>query len=139
DGKLTLSGDVVLDWHVVCALLRESRSVRTVDEEINLLRQALRVARGPVLAERPPGRYAWIARARLERVAADVLVDAAHRLSVLCGDGGDPATAAAAARAGLRVQPREQILWRDLLHAEHAGHGEPAVAAVAGELSETLA
>ncbi|WP_166353147.1 BTAD domain-containing putative transcriptional regulator [Phytoactinopolyspora limicola] len=138
DGKLRLSSDVVLDWDVVCGLLQRAREAGSVKEEIDLLRQALRVARGPVLAERPPGRYAWIARARLERVASDVLVDAAHRLSMLSGDGGDPATSAAAARAGLRVRPGEQLLWRDLLHAQQAGGDAAGVIGAAEEMSAML-
>jgi hypothetical protein len=138
DGRLALSQDVVLDWDVVCGVLRRSREARSTQDEIDLLRQALRVARGPVLAERPYGRYSWIARARLERVASDVLIDAAHRLSVLSGDGGDPATAAAAARAGLRVRPSEQLLWRDLLQARHAIDGIEGATAVAEEMSAAL-
>ncbi|PZF80510.1 BTAD domain-containing putative transcriptional regulator [Jiangella anatolica] len=138
DGRLKLSDAVVLDWDVVCALLSQSRQVRRPAEEADLLRRALRVARGPVLSDRPQGRYAWIARARVERVASDLLVDAAHRLSVLTRDGGDPATAAAAARAGLRVRPAEQLLWRDLILAQHAVDGRGGVMAVEGELSETL-
>ncbi|NDL58920.1 hypothetical protein [Phytoactinopolyspora mesophila] len=137
DGKLKLSEDVVLDWDVVCALLRRARDAHAAKDEIDLLRQALRVARGPVLAERPQGRYGWIARARLERTASDVLVDAAHRLSMLCGGGGDPATAAAAARAGLRVRPGEQLLWRDLLQAQRMGDAT-RVPAVADEMSAAL-
>lgn len=138
DGRLKLSETVVLDWDVVCALLSQARQVRRPSEEADLLRRALRVARGPVLSERPQGRYAWIARARVERVASDLLVDTAHRLSVITRDGGDPATAAAAARAGLRVRPAEQLLWRDLILAQHAVDGRGGVKAVEGEMSETL-
>ncbi|WP_051426174.1 BTAD domain-containing putative transcriptional regulator [Jiangella gansuensis] len=138
DGRLKLSDAVVLDWDVVCALLSQARQVRRPSEESDLLRRALRVARGPVLSDRPQGRYAWIARARVERVASDLLVDAAHRLSVITRDGGDPATAAAAARAGLRVRPAEQLLWRDLIQAQHAVDGRDGVIAVEGEMSETL-
>lgn len=138
DGYLVLSDDVVLDWDVVCSLLERSRIAGTPEEEIDLLRQALRVARGPVLAERPTGRYAWIARARLERTAADVLIDAAHRLSVLCRDHGGPGTAAAAARAGLRVRPGEQLLWRDLLQAQHVAEGRSGVEAAAEEMRVDL-
>jgi hypothetical protein len=138
DGRLKLSETVVLDWDVVCALLSQARQVRRPSEEADLLRRALRVARGPVLSERPQGRYAWIARARVERVASDLLVDTAHRLSVITRDGGDPATAAAAARAGLRVRPAEQLLWRDLILAQHAVDGRGGVMAVEGEMSETL-
>jgi hypothetical protein len=138
DGRLRLSDDVLVDWDVVCTLLRRSRLTTRRADEVDYLRQALRVARGPVLSERLPGRYAWIARVRLERTASDVLVDAAHRLSVLAAEGGEPGPATAAARAGLRVRPAEQLLWRDLLVAEHATRGRPGVAAAADELSRTL-
>ncbi len=138
DGRFRLADDVLVDWDVVCTLLRQSRHATRRADELDLLRQALRVARGPVLSDRPPGRYSWIARVRLERTASDVLVDAAHRLSVLAGDGGEPGPAAAAARAGLRVRPAEQLLWRDLLQAEDAARGRPGVAATADDLTRTL-
>ncbi|MGH8824309.1 MAG: hypothetical protein ACRDVN_07530 [Jiangellaceae bacterium] len=138
DGRLRLSDEVIVDWDVVCTLLRRARAAATGAEEVELLRRALRVARGPVLSDRPRGRYAWIVRARLERLASDVLVDAAHRLSVLSGDGGTPGKAAAAARAGLRVRPAEQLLWRDLLRAEHAARGRSGVLEVSEELTATL-
>jgi hypothetical protein len=138
DGRLRLSNDVLVDWDVVCTLLRRSRSSTQRAEEIELLRQALRVARGPVLSDRPPGRYSWLARVRLERIASDLLVDAAHRLSVLSRDGGQPGPAAAAARAGLRVRPAEQLLWRDLVQAEHAARGRDGVVTAADELARNL-
>ncbi len=138
DGRLRLSDAVILDWDVVRSLLSQARSARQPTEEGDLLRRALRVARGPVLSERPQGRYSWIARARVERGASDLLVDASHRLSIITRDGGDPATAAASARAGLRVRPSEQLLWRDLLQAQHGVDGRGGVIAVEGEMSETL-
>lgn len=138
DGRLRLSEDVAVDWEVVQTLLARSRTATRVDEEIDLLRRALRVARGPVLSERPRGRYAWLARVRLERKASDLLVDAAHRLAILCFDGGDPSTAAAAARAGIRVRPGEQLLWRDLLRIEHSRHGRDGVLEVAEALTVEL-
>lgn len=138
DGRLRLSSDVAVDWEVVQTLLARSRTVHDRAAEIGLLRRALRVARGPVLSERPQGRYAWIARVRLERTASDLLVDAAHRLSMLCLDGGDPGTAGAAARAGIRVRPGEQLLWRDLLQVEHALRGRDGVVAVTEEMTTTL-
>jgi hypothetical protein len=139
DGRLRLSDEVLVDWDVVCSVLRRSRVARDLAGESDLLRKALRVARGPVLSDRPVGRYAWIARVRLERQACDLLVDAAHRLSILSQGGGEPGPAAAAARAGLRVRPAEQLLWRDLLYAEHAAHGGDGVAKVADELADALA
>jgi hypothetical protein len=139
DGRLRLSDEVLVDWDVVCSVLRLSRVARDLAQESDQLRKALRIARGPVLSDRPVGRYAWMARVRLERRASDVLVDAAHRLSVLSQGGGEPGPAAAAARAGLRVRPAEQLLWRDLLYAEHAAHGGDGVARVAAELADALA
>lgn len=138
DGRLRLSDDVVLDWDVVKMLLRHSRETSGRQEEFALLRRALRVARGQVLESRPRGRYSWIARARMERAASDLLVDAAHRLSVLCLEAGDLGTSAAAARAGLRVRPAEQLLWRDLLAAENAREGTVGVTAVTNELTDSL-
>lgn len=138
DGRMRLSDAVAVDWEVVCSLLSQARQVRQPAEEADLLRRALRVARGSVLSERPAGRYSWIARARVERIASDLLVDAAHRLSTITREGGDPATGAAAARAGLRVRPAEQLLWRDLLHAQHSVDGRGGVIAVESEMSQTL-
>lgn len=138
DGRLRLSDDVVVDWEVVQTLLARSRDARNPAEEVDLLRRALRVARGPVLSERPRGRYAWIARVRLERAASDLLVDAAHRLSMLSNDRGDPGMASAAARAGIRVRPGEQLLWRDLLRVEHQQGGHDRVTAVIEEMTTTL-
>jgi hypothetical protein len=138
DGRLKLSDDVALDWDAVTTLLRRSRETASPTEEADLLRRALRVARGPAIAQRPRGRYSWIARARLENTVSDVLVDAAHRLSVLTTERGDPGTGVAAARAGIRVRPGEQVLWRDLLRAEHAKSGHEGVVAATGNLVEEL-
>src|SRR5690606_35951401 len=65
DVRMRLSDAVAVDWEVVCSLLSQARQVRQPAEEADLLRRALRVARGPVLSERPAGRYSWIARARV--------------------------------------------------------------------------
>lgn len=138
DGRLMLSDDVALDWDAVTTLLRRSREAASPSEEADLLRRALRVARGPAIDRRPRGRYSWIARVRLENTVSDALVDAAHRLSVLTTDRGDPGTGAAAARAGIRVRPGEQVLWRDLLRAEHARVGHEGVVATTESLVDEL-
>lgn len=138
DGRLKLSDDVALDWDVVTTLLRRAREASSSSDEADLLRRALRVARGPAIAERPRGRYAWMARVRLENTVSDVLVDAAHRLSVLTTERGDPGIGAAAARAGIRVRPGEQVLWRDLLRAEHSRVGHEGVVAATDDLVNEL-
>ncbi|MBO3102628.1 LysM peptidoglycan-binding domain-containing protein [Cellulomonas fengjieae] len=138
DGKLVLGPDVVLDWDVVCTLAARSRTRTSEAEERRDLMAALRLVQGGVLARRPPGRYAWIARVRVERAARDLLVDAAHRLAVICSHDDDPAGARAAAWAGLAVAPTEEVLWRDVLRAAFATGGADEVRSVAAEMEMTL-
>lgn len=136
EGRLHLGPGVVLDWHVVRTGLTRARSAPPAAERA-LLTEALRLVGGPVLAGRPGGRYSWLARVRLEREVVDLVVDAAHRLVQLCRDDDDPDGARAAAEAGLRVAPTEELLWRDLLRARSV-HGAEAVLETAAELERAL-
>lgn len=138
DGRLHLGPGVVLDWDVVSSLLVRSRAVQAPAQERRFLGAALGMAPEGVFAQRPAGRYTWLARVRLERRARDLLVDAAHRLAVLWWHDEDPAGARDAARAGLRVAPTEELLWRDLLRASAALGGASAVHEVAAELEVAL-
>lgn len=138
DGRLALGPGVVLDWDVVRALLARSRRATSPRAELADLTAALGLARGAVVGVRPTGRYSWIARARLERVSHALLVDAAHRLVVLCRDGGDPAQAQSVAWSALQLFPAEELLWRDLLRAAHALGGPDAVEGVAADLEVSL-
>jgi hypothetical protein len=138
DGRLSLGRDVSVDWHAFCELATRARHAGA-REERELLRRALHLVRGEFLQGRPSGRYSWLARTRLEGSVADVVVDAAHRLSVLCTNDRDPAGASAAARAGLRLAPGSQLLWRDLLRSEHDGPGGAEAASdAASEMVEVL-
>jgi len=65
-----------------------------------------------------------------------VVADAAHRLVELCRQDGDPAGPAAAARAGLRMAPGAQLLWRGLLRSELDRAGDAAAAEAAGEMAD---
>ena len=138
DGRLRLGPGVVLDWDAVRTLLSASRSARGVAEERRMLAAALRLAKGPLLAGRPVGRYSWLARVRLERASRDLLVDAAHRLVILSWNDDDPDAAREAAWSGLRVAPTEELLWRDLLRATAATGEVAAVQQVAADLEMTL-
>jgi len=137
DGNLVLGARVVLDWDVVRALLVASRTGATSAEERELLREALAIVRGATLEDAPSGRYSWLARARLERDARALIVDAAHRLAVLCLED-DPAGARAAITAGLRVAPVDELLWRDLLRTVSLESGPEGVRAAADELQREL-
>lgn len=127
-GRLHLSAEVAVDWHAFCMLVRRSRDAVPRDEA-ELLRRALQLVRGPLLRGVPPRRYAWMARTGIERQASILVEDAAHRLTELSPE--DPSGATAAARAGLRLVPHSQVLWRDLLAAE--GRQDPAALATAAE------
>lgn len=135
DGRLHLAPDVGVDWHAFCVLARRSREAGA-REESELLRRALQLVRGPFLEGTPARRYAWIVRTGLEQRSADTVVDVAHRLAELSLD--DPSGGAAAARAGLRLVPLSQVLWRDLLEAESRGGDPDAAHAVADEMTGTL-
>ena len=136
EGRLHLSDDVAVDWHAFCALARRARAAQGSDER-ELLRRALRLVRGEVLAHRPSGRYSWVPRTRLEHRCVDVVVDTAHRLAELTVDD-DPDGAAAASRAGLRLAPTSQVLWRDLLLAESRNPDGPGTASVVEDMLQTL-
>ncbi len=138
DGRLALSTDVAVDWHALCELAQRSRNA-VPREERELLRRALQLVRGELLEGRPTSRYSWLPRTRLETQVVDVVVDAAHRLVELSNQDGDPAGAAAAASAGLRAAPASQLLWRDLIRAEHDAHGDEAAGQAAGRMADALA
>lgn len=114
-GRLRLSVDVAVDWHAFCELVRRSRDA-VPREEAELLRRALQLVRGKLLTGIPSRRYSWVARTGLERQARILVEDSAHRLVEL--SPSDPSGATAAVRAGLRLVPHSQLLWRDLLLAE---------------------
>ncbi|MCA1983987.1 bacterial transcriptional activator domain-containing protein [Nocardioides nematodiphilus] len=136
DGRLFLADEVGVDWHAFVALVQRSRGA-AVREERDLLGRALRLVRGPFLSRRPTQRYAWLPRTRLEQQVADVVVDTAHRLFEITVQD-DPGGAAQAARAGLRLAPIAQVLWRDLLRAEHEDPDGPDAAAVVEEMVVSL-
>jgi hypothetical protein len=135
EGRLFLADEVAVDWHAFCTLVQRSRG-SAVRSERELLRRALQLVRGPFVADRERGRYTWLARTRLDTTTADAVEATAHRLVELSTD--DPDGAAAAARAGLRLVPHSQLLWRDLLRAEYDGPGGPGVVAAVDEMCLAL-
>jgi Bacterial transcriptional activator domain len=119
-------------------LLLRSRAAFSPREEAELLHRALRLVRGPVLQDRPPTRYTWLVRNPLERTIEAVVVDAAHRLAEISANLADPTDAAEAAVSGLRMAPTEQVLWRDLIEAEHQRGGAAALQDVVAHMQETM-
>jgi hypothetical protein len=136
-GRLHLGPEVAVDWDCFCELVRRSRTAQTTRDERELLRRAMHLVRGPFLGGRAPGAYSWIARVHLERVVPDLVAQAAHRLAELSIGDDDPAGAANAARAGLRLTVGSEYLWRDLLIAEFRHGGQAAAEQIVQLLGET--
>jgi hypothetical protein len=137
-GRYLLAPDVAVDWHSLCTLLQRSRNASSPHEEAELLRRALHLVRGPVLQDRPATRYSWLVRTPLEHTIETVVVDAAHRLAQISTEISDPSDSAEAVLSGLRLAPAAQLLWRDLLEAEHRGGGVPALHAAVADMQETM-
>ncbi|MEV5569199.1 hypothetical protein AB0L06_04060 [Spirillospora sp. NPDC052269] len=131
-GRIRLGSEVRVDWSVFRWLIW--RSAAEPSSETAYMSYALDLVRGPLLADRPRGRYGWLATEPLEFEAGARIVDVAHRLTVLRLDGGDVRGALGASRAGLRHAPRDEGLWRDLLRATKASGDDEAVRAVVDEL-----
>lgn len=122
DGRWQLASDVRIDWDVFRALV----SAAPGPDEERRLADALRLVRGPAWATLPAGRYAWLARSPVEADMRRSVVAAAHRAALLAHGRGDARAAEAPARAGLRLVPTSEVLWRDVLRA-HALTGDRAL------------
>ncbi|MDX2973707.1 BTAD domain-containing putative transcriptional regulator [Kribbella solani] len=135
-GRLYLGSEVAVDWDCFCELIRRSRTAQTTRDERELLRRAMHLVRGQFLSDRVPGTYSWLARVHLERLIPDLVIHAAHRLAELSIGDDDPAGAANAARAGLRLAVSSERLWQDLLVAEYRRGGHAAAEQVVHLLGE---
>ena len=117
-GRLRLGPEVQTDWQMFAALVRRARGDGPAQAE--LLERALALVRGPLLADRPEGRYAWLAADDLEYDVTAAVADAALRLCEIRLAQGDPEAAVRAVRAGLLLATDDENLWRALLRAVHA-------------------
>jgi hypothetical protein len=138
DGRLSLSEDVVCDWDAVRSLFLRARTAGSRGDEVELLRRGLQLIRGESFAGAPEGRYGWVSHDDLERTIRRVVVAAAHRLVELLDGDDDPGGAAAAAEAGLRLDPAQQLLWRDLLRARYATDGVAGVRRTLDDMGTAL-
>jgi len=121
-GRLTLSPDVALDWHLFIELSRRDDDASVLD--------GLGYARGPLAEPRAPRRYAWLARDAVSEELPAYTVDIAHGVAADYLDRGEYDGAAAATKAGLRVDPRSRELWDQLVAAVRGRDGAGAAAVV---------
>lgn len=136
-GRVRLGSEVRVDWEVFRWLIW--RSAAEPASEVAYLTYSLDLIRGPLLADRPRGRYAWLATEDLEYEAAARIADVAHRLVLMRLDEGDSRAAVNAARAGLRTAPDDEGLWRDLLRATHATGDHSQLTDVVDQLRRRVA
>jgi hypothetical protein len=136
-GRIKLGSDVRVDWAVFRWLVW--RSAAEPASEPAYLAYALDLVRGPLLADRPRGRYGWLAADELEYETTARVLDVAHRLVVLRLEDGDARGGVSAAQAGLRLMPEDEGLWRDLLRATHATGDEPTLRTLIEELRHRAA
>jgi DNA-binding SARP family transcriptional activator len=131
-GRIRLGSEVRVDWQMFRWLIW--RSAAEPASETAYLAYALDILRGPLLADRPPGRYAWLAVEKLEHEATAWVSDVAHRLVLMRLENRDFPAAIHAAQAGLRFAPEDEVLWRDLLRATHATGDQDALRDVVNDL-----
>jgi hypothetical protein len=139
DGRLSLAASVVSDWDVLRTLRHDAEDGRGLHDSATrrrLLKDALALARGPLLADRPAGRYGWLAHeiadAQLPLLVAEIAV-------ALCAEyrQADNAEAAVnAAQAAMRVAPGDERLWIASLRAVHATGDESRLRVAATELAD---
>lgn len=131
-GRIRLGSEVRVDWEVFRWLVW--RSAAEPASETAYLAYALDLVRGRLMADRPRGRYGWLAAEDLEYEASARIADVAHRLVLMRLDDGDARGAVVAARAGLRFAAGDEGLWRDLLRATHATGDHAQLRTIVDEL-----
>ena len=138
DGRLTLAPSVVCDLDVLRTLHHEATvGGGSGDARIRqrLLDDALALAaRGPLLADRPQGRYAWLAHEVVETRLSLLVADVALALSAHHLETGDPAPALDALDTALTAAPTDERLHRQLLRAAYATGDPDRLAAAASAL-----
>ncbi|MGW5127710.1 BTAD domain-containing putative transcriptional regulator [Streptomyces sp. NPDC004069] len=136
-GRLTLAKSVVSDLDVLRSLYHEatqgqgaqSRAVRG-----RLLTDALVVVRGPLLADRPEGRYRWLTHEIVEAQLPLIVADIGLALSSFHLEKDRAQKAIEALDAALRTAPADERLWNELLRATHATGDTDRLEALAADL-----
>ncbi|MEC4016488.1 hypothetical protein [Streptomyces sp. H27-D2] len=122
-GRLTLAPSVVSDLDVLRTLHHEAtvgRGARRASVRERMLTDAMALARGPLLANRPAGRYGWLSHEIIDAQLPLLVADVALALSAHHLEAGDPTPAIEALNAGLLTTPTDERLWNELLRAAHS-------------------
>ncbi|MES5824440.1 BTAD domain-containing putative transcriptional regulator [Streptomyces sp. RG80] len=136
-GRLTLAKSVVSDLDVLRSLYHEATQGRGVDSRAvrgRLLTDALVLVRGPLLADRPEGRYRWLTHEIIDAQLPLLVADIGLALSEfhLVKDRAEKAIEALG--AALNSAPGDERLWHELLRATHATGDTARLQALAADL-----
>ena len=138
DGRLRLDAGVQSDWDLFRSLrdlaLHGREAALDPGAKEQLLAQALRLVRGPFLADRPTDRYGWLRHELVEAQVPSLVADTALALAALRSARGDAGGAAQALETGLLCAPSDERLARERLRAVHATGDELRFAALLGEV-----
>ncbi|MCX4788563.1 bacterial transcriptional activator domain-containing protein [Streptomyces sp. NBC_01221] len=136
-GRLTLAASVVSDLDVLRSLHHEAtqgRGARNAAVRERLLTDALGLVRGPLLVDRPEGRYGWLAHEITDAQLPLLVADVALALSEHHLEQGRPEQAVAALTVALSSSPNDERLWNELLRATHATGDTERLAVLAASL-----
>ena len=127
-GRIVLSTSVVSDWDVLQTLHHEAGDGRAAADPAarrRLLTDALSLARGRLLEDRAPGRYAWLSHEIVDAQHPVLVAEIALALSGLHLEAHKPKAAVAAIESAMAIAPDDERLWLGYLRASHAV-GDPA-------------
>lgn len=136
-GRLILTPSVVSDWDVLQALHHQATmGAGAKDPAVreHFLTDALALARGPLLANHPEGRYTWLTNEIVDAQLRLLIGETALALATHHRERNHPAAAATALESALTTAPTDERLWHELLRAVHATGDTKHLEAVAGRL-----
>lgn len=122
-GRLTLAKSVVSDLDVLRSLYHEATQGRGANSRAvrgRMLTDALVLVRGPLLSDRPQGRYAWLTHEIIDAQLPLLVADIGLALSEFHLEKGRAEKAIEALNAALGSAPGDERLWNELLRATHA-------------------
>ncbi|MEU0788472.1 LysM peptidoglycan-binding domain-containing protein [Amycolatopsis sp. NPDC005961] len=134
-GGYRLSDSFESDWDQFRDLSR--RGLADPETSVDYLKQAMELVSGLPLSNVPADRYAW--SSWIQREMIDAVVEVAHALAAVSLAAGDLTTARRAAGRGIQADPVSELLYRDLLRAEHRAGNAAAVREITDRLSSTAA
>ncbi|MEU6555617.1 BTAD domain-containing putative transcriptional regulator [Streptomyces sp. NPDC046915] len=136
-GRLTLAKSVVSDLDVLRSLYHEATQGKGVDSRAvrgRLLTDALVLVRGPLLADRPEGRYRWLTHEIIDARLPLLVADIGLALSAFHLEKDRAEKAIEALNAALRTAPDDERLWNELLRATHATDDPARLNSLAADL-----